>query len=137
MRFSGPVILVLAVFFVAFHSFDERFRRLEMWRDGIEVMLGYRVEDILFEVTAYCDTGSAASGYRIDHMDDKKVVAVDPSEWSFNQVFVLPEMGMVIAHDTGHFVKGRRRLDLFVADCAEALRWGRRDVRGAALISKE
>ena len=81
-----------------------------------------------FVATAYCHgtTTSAGAGVRAG------VVAADPTVLPLGTVIRLQHAGRYdgayTVLDTGANVRGRR-IDLFIRDCAEARRFGRRTVR--------
>jgi len=85
-----------------------------------------------FTVTAYCTGMITAAGTRVA----KGVVAADPNVLPLGTVIRLAGLdarynGTYTVMDTGPKVRGRR-LDLYLPDCAEAVRFGRRSGRVSA-----
>jgi 3D (Asp-Asp-Asp) domain-containing protein len=79
-----------------------------------------------FTATAYCRKGQTDSGVR----SQTGVVAADPRVLPIGSVVRIldgPAPGTYTVLDTGGRVKGRK-LDIFVANCASARRFGRRQV---------
>jgi 3D (Asp-Asp-Asp) domain-containing protein len=82
-----------------------------------------------FTVTAYCTGKTTAAGTRVT----KGVVAADPHVLPLGTVIMLAGLdgrynGTYTVMDTGPKVRGHR-LDLYLRDCAEAVRFGRRSGR--------
>jgi 3D (Asp-Asp-Asp) domain-containing protein len=83
---------------------------------------------VTFIATAYCHGATTAAGVRVR----EGVVAADPSVLPLGTVVRIDSAGrydgpyMVL--DTGPKVVGRH-IDLFIRDCREAVRFGRRSVR--------
>ena len=78
----------------------------------------------------YCVT---ASGHVLQQSDAWGYVAADPKFYSFGQRLYIEGVGQVIVVDTGSYIKGPNRLDLFVGetDIKLAKTWGsvRKEVR--------
>lgn len=79
-----------------------------------------------FTVTAYCMGRTTAAGTRVA----EGVVAADPRVLPLGTVIRLAGLdgrynGVYTVMDTGPKVRGHR-LDLYLRDCAEAVRFGRR-----------
>jgi len=88
-----------------------------------------------FVATAYCKHGRTASGA---HSSDG-IVAADPDVLPIGTRIRLSGLkrgrdGVYRVMDTGTRVKGRR-LDVFLANCAEAKRFGKQHVRVAIVRS--
>jgi 3D (Asp-Asp-Asp) domain-containing protein len=86
-----------------------------------------------FVATAYCQTGKTASGVHTE----SGIVAADPEVLAIGTRIRVTGLkqgrdGIYRVMDTGARVQGRR-IDLFVASCAEAKRFGRQPVRVAIL----
>ena len=82
-----------------------------------------------FTVTAYCAGTTTAAGTRVA----EGVVAADPRVLPLGTVIRLAGLdgrynGTYTVMDTGPKVRGRH-LDLYLRDCAEAVRFGRRSGR--------
>jgi len=83
---------------------------------------------VSFTITAYCTGTTTAAGTRVAH----GVVAADPNVLPLRTVIRLAGLdgrynGIYTVMDTGPDIRGRR-LDLYLRDCAEATRFGRRSV---------
>ena len=81
---------------------------------------------VSFTITAYCLTGITASGTKVG----RGIVAADPTVLPLGTVIRVAGLsrrynGTYTVMDTGSRIRGRR-LDLYVPDCAEAVRFGRR-----------
>ncbi|MBS1820153.1 MAG: 3D domain-containing protein [Acidobacteria bacterium] len=79
-----------------------------------------------FVATAYCQTGLTATGARVRH----GIVAADPAVLSLGSVIRVRGLEPRYNRDyhvldTGKRVRGRQ-IDVYVADCDEAIRFGRR-----------
>jgi 3D (Asp-Asp-Asp) domain-containing protein len=88
---------------------------------------------LAFTITAYCLTGTTASGTRVA----RGIVAADPDILPLGTVIRLAGLsrrynGMYTVMDTGSRIRGRR-LDLYLPDCAQAVRFGRRSGRVIAV----
>jgi 3D (Asp-Asp-Asp) domain-containing protein len=84
---------------------------------------------VSFTVTAYCTGKTTAAGTRVT----QGVVAADPRVLPLGTVIRLAGLdgrynGTYTVMDTGLKVRGRR-LDVYLRDCAEAVRFGRRSGR--------
>ena len=81
-----------------------------------------------FVATAYCQRGTTASGIGVR----QGIVAADPRVFSLGTRIRVEATGnydgVYRVLDTGPKVRGHR-IDLFIADCGEARRFGRRSVR--------
>ena len=87
------------------------------------------VKPVSFTITAYCLRGTTASGTRVA----RGIVAADPDVLPLGTVIRLAGLnrrynGTYTVMDTGSRIRGRR-LDLYLPDCAEAVRFGRRSGR--------
>lgn len=87
------------------------------------------VKPVSFTITAYCLKGTTASGTRVA----PGIVAADPNVLPLGTVIELAGLsrrynGTYTVMDTGSKIRGRR-LDLYLPDCAEAVRFGRRSGR--------
>jgi 3D (Asp-Asp-Asp) domain-containing protein len=94
-------------------------------RNGRAITAGTRID---FVATAYCKGETTASGVGVQ----AGIAAGDPSllpEGSVIAVEGIPEpyRGIYTVMDTGPFVQGRH-LDLYMWNCNEALKFGRRDI---------
>jgi 3D (Asp-Asp-Asp) domain-containing protein len=81
---------------------------------------------VSFTITAYCTGKTTAAGTRVS----EGVVAADPHVLPIGTVIRLSGLdrrynGTYTVMDTGPKVRGRR-LDVYLRDCAEAVRFGRR-----------
>lgn len=86
-------------------------------------------KSVSFTITAYCLTGITASGTKVA----PGIVAADPNVLPLGTVIRVAGLshrynGTYTVMDTGSKIRGRR-LDLYVPDCAEAVRFGRRSGR--------
>jgi len=86
-------------------------------------------QPVSFTVTAYCAGKTTAAGTRVT----EGVVAADPRVLPLGTVIRLAGLdgrynGTYTVMDTGPKVRGRH-LDLYLRDCAEAVRFGRRSGR--------
>src|SRR6266487_3042462 len=87
------------------------------------------VKAVSFTVTAYCMGTTTAAGTKVTH----GVVAADPNVLPLRTVIRLAGLadrynGIYTVMDTGSNVRGRQ-LDLYLRDCSEAVRFGRRSGR--------
>ncbi|WP_017185845.1 3D domain-containing protein [Alkalibacillus haloalkaliphilus] len=80
--------------------------------------------------TAYCEgcSGTTYTGIDLRENPDQKVVAVDPDVIPLGSTVWVEGYGTAVAADIGGAIKGDR-IDLFIADEAEANRYGVRQVR--------
>ena len=81
---------------------------------------------ISVRATAYCQAGKTQSGV----MARDGIVAADPNVLPVGSVVHVidgPSSGIYTVMDTGPAVKGRK-IDIFIADCARAKRFGSRTV---------
>ena len=85
-----------------------------------------------FIATAYCTSGITASGVAVY----KGIVAADPAVLPLGSLIRISGAasydGIYRVLDTGAFIR-RQRLDLFIADCSAARKFGRRPVRVAVI----
>jgi 3D (Asp-Asp-Asp) domain-containing protein len=86
-----------------------------------------------FTATAYCTGRLTATGTT----PTDKTVAADPAFLPMGSRLRLTGLderynGVYIVMDTGSSVRGRR-IDLYIRDCREAVRFGRRPVRVSIL----
>jgi rare lipoprotein A len=81
-----------------------------------------------FVATAYCRGNTTATGVRVRD----GIVAADPAVLPLGSVIRIDAAGrhngVYRVMDTGPKVRGRH-VDVFIDDCAEAVRFGRRRVR--------
>jgi 3D (Asp-Asp-Asp) domain-containing protein len=79
-----------------------------------------------FSATAYCRQGRTESGLR----SHTGMLAADPRVLPIGSVVRIdgPTAGVYTVMDTGNRVKGRR-IDIFIPNCMNARRFGRRTVR--------
>ena len=90
----------------------------------------------LFIATAYCSGTTTASGTRIR----AGVVAADPDVLPMGSVIAIDRIekfdsrhdGVYTVMDTGSKIRGRR-IDIYLKDCREAVRFGRRAVQVTVL----
>jgi 3D (Asp-Asp-Asp) domain-containing protein len=87
------------------------------------------VKPVSFTITAYCTGRTTAAGTRVA----KGVVAADPRVLPLGTVIRLARLGSrydgeYTVMDTGSKIRGRR-LDLYLPNCDEAVRFGRRSGR--------
>ncbi|MEZ5288933.1 MAG: 3D domain-containing protein [Vicinamibacterales bacterium] len=85
------------------------------------------------EVTAYCLTGTTASGAHTR----KGIVAADPRLLPLGSRVRVRGLGRGLdgtydVEDTGRLIKGRE-LDLYMRDCDRAIEFGRQDARVTVL----
>lgn len=89
---------------------------------------------VLFTATAYCTNRLTASGVPVA----KGVVAADPAVLPLGTVIRIRGAasydGTYRVLDTGLLIR-RRRVDVYIADCAEARRFGRRSVQVTVMRS--
>ncbi|RXJ00898.1 DUF348 domain-containing protein [Anaerobacillus alkaliphilus] len=84
--------------------------------------------------TAYCNgcSGITATGLNLRTNPDKKVVAVDPNVIPLGSIIEIRYNGRILgqyrAADTGSAIQGRK-IDIFMAERSDALRWGRKNVQ--------
>jgi 3D (Asp-Asp-Asp) domain-containing protein len=80
-----------------------------------------------FTATAYCRGDVTASGTK----PAKGIVAADPSALPMGSRIRLSGLdrydGLYVVEDTGSSIRGRR-IDLYIRNCREATRFGRRRV---------
>ena len=86
---------------------------------------------VSFTVTAYCTGTTTAAGTRVT----AGIVAADPNVLPLRTVIRVAGLasrynGIYTVMDTGSKVRGRQ-IDLYLRDCAEAVRFGRRSGRVA------
>jgi 3D (Asp-Asp-Asp) domain-containing protein len=84
---------------------------------------------MLFIATAYCTGTVTATGARVR----KGIVAADPDVLPMGSIIRLAGLdrrydGTYAVMDTGPKIQGRR-VDMYVANCGEARRFGRRQAR--------
>jgi len=92
---------------------------------------GFRLDetnslDLQFKATAYCLKGRTASGKLVR----KGIIAADPRILPLgSNVTILhgPYAGDYLVADTGGKIKGNR-IDIWMASCAEAVRFGKRSL---------
>ena len=93
------------------------------------------VKSVSFKVSAYCTGRRTATGTKVS----KGVVAADEAVFRLGTVLRLTGLGRryngtYTVMDTGPRVRGRR-LDIYMRDCNEAVRFGRRTGRVAVVRS--
>jgi len=94
---------------------------------------------MVFEATAYCYGAVTRTGTR---PTERRTIAVDPKVIPLgSQVYVScetwPEVdGVYIAEDTGRLIKGNR-VDLYMIDREQCLRFGRRPIEVRILDLKQ
>ena len=91
------------------------------------------LKSVLYKATAYCLKGRTANGGGVR----RGIVAADPRVLPLGtriQINAGAYSGTYIVADTGGAVKGRI-LDVWVPNCAEAMRFGRRSVSVSVLGS--
>jgi 3D (Asp-Asp-Asp) domain-containing protein len=86
-----------------------------------------------FTVTAYCKGTVTATGTR----PDARSIAADPQVLPMGTQIRLTGVddrysGVYTVRDTGPNIRGRR-LDVYIPDCREAVRFGRRSLRVSVL----
>jgi 3D (Asp-Asp-Asp) domain-containing protein len=84
---------------------------------------------VRMRATAYCQTGKTSSGVTVK----EGVVAADPRVLAQGTVIQIESplprySGLYTVQDTGAAVKGKI-IDIFIANCREAKRFGRRRVK--------
>jgi len=84
---------------------------------------------MIFEATAYCRGQITASGVKVR----AGIAAADPKVLPIGSVIQLDQVddaykGIYTVLDTGPEIEGRE-VDLYIWNCDEAVRFGRRDVR--------
>ncbi|MDO7789137.1 3D domain-containing protein [Desulforamulus aquiferis] len=80
----------------------------------------------VFVATAYCHTGNQTKTWTWPEVG--RTLAVDPSVIPLGSKVYIEGIGWRVAEDTGGLIKGNI-IDLYMASEAEALQWGRREVR--------
>lgn len=86
-----------------------------------------------FVATAYCLRGRTASGHNVA----KGIIAADPRVLPLGTRVVLGAgnySGDYVVRDTGGKIKGNK-IDIWMASCAEAIRFGRRSVDLSVLMN--
>ena len=80
--------------------------------------------------TASCEgcSGTTRMGVDLEKYDDAKLIAVDPNVIPLGSIVEVEGYGQAIAADTGGAIKGNR-IDVFIAKEADALTWGRKQVK--------
>ena len=91
------------------------------------------VSGLRFTATAYCTGRVTATGTA----PTEKTVAADPAVLPLGSQIRLTGLdrrhnGVYVVRDTGARVRGRR-IDLYIRDCHEAVRFGRRSARVSIL----
>ena len=79
-----------------------------------------------FSATAYCLSGKTAMGHRVR----RGIIAADPRVLRLGSTITINAgawSGTYLVSDTGGGIKGKR-LDIWVPNCSEARRFGRRSV---------
>jgi uncharacterized protein YabE (DUF348 family)/3D (Asp-Asp-Asp) domain-containing protein len=85
---------------------------------------GYVLTFVSSHVTAYCLRGTTATGSQVG----PGTIAVDPTRIPLGSHLYVEGYGFGYALDTGGDIKGEA-VDLWIASCDDAVRWGRRTVR--------
>lgn len=109
-------------------------------RPRVTVAPQVRVEQIgtnlgTFLATAYtaCDPGMDCRGITTSGLRVRPgVVSVDPEVIPLGSILWIEGYGFAVAADTGSAIKGRR-LDVYMEDVEDAMRWGRRWVQVVVL----
>ncbi len=102
-------------------------------RPRVEVSRGYinrDITEITLELTAYTANDPGMDGKGITRSGlpvDVGVIAVDPKIIPLGTIVWVPNVGYLVALDTGGAIKGYRG-DLYMPSREEALKWGRRKV---------
>lgn len=84
--------------------------------------------------TAYCNgcSGVTSTGINLRKNPESKVVAVDPNVIPLGSIIEIRYNGRILgqyrAADTGTAIQGRK-IDIFMAERSDALRWGRKNVQ--------
>jgi uncharacterized protein YabE (DUF348 family) len=84
--------------------------------------------------TAYCNgcSGITSTGLNLRTNPGKNVVAVDPNVIPLGSIVEIKYNGKILgqykAADTGGAIQGRK-IDIFMAERSDALRWGRKNVQ--------
>jgi len=84
--------------------------------------------EALFTITMYAVGCDVKQGHPTKAQIQPVVgftAAADPTVLPIGSIVYVDGFGERLVHDVGGLVKGRH-LDLFVANCGEARRWGRR-----------
>lgn len=84
-----------------------------------------------FQSTGYSTQQAGLSTHTatgINLLNNPRVIAVDPSQIPLNSLVEVEGMGVYVAGDTGGAIKGRI-IDVHFPSVAEAMSWGRRNVR--------
>jgi 3D (Asp-Asp-Asp) domain-containing protein len=102
-------------------------------RPNTPAVTGPPVRESSFTATAYCTGKVTATGTT----PTDKTVAADPAVLPMGSRIRLTGLaerydGIYVVRDTGSSVRGRR-IDLYIRDCREAVRFGRRSVRVSIL----
>lgn len=132
--------------------------RLDAQRDMLKWVMGDEwpeaktAEKIWFTVTSYtCNDGEkdpdhpaycitapdqkTGKGYRLTDKDSWRVVAADPKYYPAGTKIKLEGIGTVTVRDTGGYIKGPKRLDIFAGETniAAATRWGVKQIAGSVV----
>jgi 3D (Asp-Asp-Asp) domain-containing protein len=84
---------------------------------------GYTLTFVSSNVTAYCLTGTTASGTQVG----PGTIAVDPKLIKLGSHMYVEGYGFGYARDTGGDIIGQA-IDLWMGSCDDAIKWGRRTV---------
>lgn len=131
--------------------------RLDAQRDMLKWVMGDEwpekpAEKIWFTVTSYtCNDGEktpghpaycitapdpkTGKGHRLTEQDSWRVVAADPKYYPAGTKIKLEGIGTVTVRDTGGYIKGPNRLDIFAGETniAAATRWGAKKIAGSVV----
>ncbi|MBK5443489.1 MULTISPECIES: peptidoglycan-binding protein [Peribacillus] len=96
-------------------------------------LVSQNVKELTVASTAYtasCSgcSGTTRMGVDLKKYDDAKVIAVDPNVIPLGSNVEVEGYGQAIAVDTGGAIKGNR-IDVFIPKEADALTWGRKEVK--------
>lgn len=91
------------------------------------------VKELTVSSTAYtasCEgcSGTTRMGINLKAYDDGKVIAVDPDVIPLGSIVEVEGYGQAIAADTGGAIDGNE-IDVFMPKEADALKWGRKQVK--------
>jgi 3D (Asp-Asp-Asp) domain-containing protein len=84
---------------------------------------GYTLSFVSSNVTAYCLTGTTATGTQVG----PGTIAVDPRLIKLGSHMYVEGYGFGYARDTGGDIIGQA-IDLWMGSCDDAIKWGRRTV---------
>lgn len=102
--------------------------------DNSDTKTAKLLEGSSFRATAYCLKGRTASGGNVR----KGIVAADPRVFPLGsriQISAGAYSGTYTVADTGGAIRGRK-LDIWVPNCSEAIRFGRKNIMVSKLSKK-